>query len=378
VKKKSLLAAIVILSVLLIGIGTSYAIYGVPDDVPGQDLVWPIICAKTPVASNSLNTNWAIADLVGGTPDANGNVATTACVIKTVRSVPVFDFGYVWTPYDVVVDDCESLVSTLTTNNKTALTVTIGGVDYYAGYVQCQHTNGITGDNFVTNRFMNNLYLIDAPQGFASGFNGPSLEDGSGTPAASNFLGEFGDQVQITAGQLFARYFINNTNANSWDWWILLMGRNEYNTINVQSTRVLNGSVCDEAEHCQSVIIEIPDELNIIDVAEHLPGAPLITTYPRAGFGYFTINEQGHRILLGDAGEFTLVGTSNNGVVSSQPFYSAYAWSYERAEAGNAFANYDVIHPMFRTYCSGAGDDFGPTTGPLSFTDCGCTGTGCP
>lgn len=374
-KKKSLLTAIVILSVLLIGIGTSYAIYGVPDDVPGQDLVWPIICAKSPSASNSLNTNWAIADLLGGTPDGNGNVATTACVIKTVKSVPVFDFGYVWTPFDVVVDDCETLVSTLTTNNKAALTVTISGVDYYAGYVQCQQTSGILGENEVENRFMNNLYLIDAPQGFASGFNGPSMEDGSGTPAVGNFLGELGDNAQVTAGGIFARYYLNNQNANSWDWWILLLGRNQYNTLNVQSVRVLNGVVCDEAEHCQSVIIQIPDELNIIDVADHLPGAPLILTYPRAGFGEFEITEDGVRNIQGVPGTFSLTGTSNNLVVSPQPFYSLYAWSYERAQAGSVLANYDVIHPMFRTYCSGGPLGDGAS---INFTDCICTGTGCP
>jgi len=374
VKKNSLLVVIAILSVFLVGIGTSYAIYGVPDDVPGQDLVWPIMCAKNVGAPNSLNTNWAIADVIGGTPDNNGNVATMACVVKDIKSVPVFDFGYVWTPLDVVVDNCEALVATMTSNSQTALVQKINGVDYYEGYIQCTQTTGQLDDNEIANRFMNNIYLVDPPLGFASGFNGPSLEDGAAAFGASTFLGENSDTVQVTAGRIFARYYLNNAAANSWDWWILLMGRNQYNTINVSSTRVLNGQVCDEAEHCQSVIIPIPNELNIISVADVLPGAPLITTFPRAGFAEFTINESGTRNLIGGTGSFSLVGTANNPTLASIPYYSMYGWSYERAQAGSVLANFDVVHPIFRTYCSGGPSGAGASD---NLTNCICTGNGC-
>jgi hypothetical protein len=83
VKKRSLLIIVAMLSICLFGIGTAYAVTGVADDVPGQDVVFPIICEGTVNASGqpvfgSLNTIWAIADK-GSEGDPTCTVAESVC-----------------------------------------------------------------------------------------------------------------------------------------------------------------------------------------------------------------------------------------------------------------------------------------------------------
>jgi len=404
VKKKSLLALIAILSVFLVGIGTANAIYGVDDAVPAQDLVWPVMCAETPgpnpAASNSdltsLNTNWAIADLIGGSTDLSGHSVTANCTLWSQKSTLIFDFIYTWTPFQVVVDDCQSLLTRhpnaklvdLDGVNGPDLRITVDGISYWAGYITCTQV-GITPVGGAVqptiDRFMNNVYLVDLPLGFASGFNGPSLE-GENIPSDS-MMGELGSAFHITAHDVFARYYINNdpfANPNTWDWWIFLLGRNQYNLVdNITSTRILNGYICDENEHCQSLAIPIPWELNIISIDPHLPGSPFFTplgntdssvpqTFPKAGFGTFTVSETGS---LAGQGGFTITGTVNNaqapGGLTVPAYYSMFGWSYQRAQAATStLQDFDVMHPVFRTYCSGAV----PGSGPLdNYGSCSCT-----
>lgn len=406
-KKKSLLTAIVFLSIFLVGIGTSYAIYGVPDDVPGRDLVWPVFCVETPgpnpapnnAAATSLNTNWAIADLLGGSIDIAGDVATANCTLYSKKSTLIFDFIYTWTPFQVVVDDCQSLLTRhpngkLVDNDldgKPDLEYIIDGVKYWAGYITCTQQGiipiGLQVPNQPQNRFMNNLYLVDLPLGFASGFNGPSLEGEPAGPSADSMFGEAGAVWHMTAHGLFTRYFINNDPAsypNTWDWWIVLSGRNQYNLVdNITSTRILNGYICDENEHCQSLAVPIPYELTVIDVDPLLPGSPFFTpidnespavaqTFPKAGFARFTVTESGS---LAVQGAFTIAGTVNNaqapGGALKPAYYSLFGWNLSRAQAAsNILADFDVIHPMFRTYCSGGVAGTGPTQ---NFGSCSCT-----
>jgi len=111
VKIRSFLTVVALISIVLFGAGTAHAVWGVPDDVKGQDLVWPFLCAETPGTPNSIQTNWAIADLVGGTPDAGGNVATMNCTLWSAKSTLIVDFIYTWTPFQVVVDDCNAFLN---------------------------------------------------------------------------------------------------------------------------------------------------------------------------------------------------------------------------------------------------------------------------
>ena len=93
VKKKSLLI-IAILSVLLVGVGTAYAVIGVGDDVPGQDLVIPFMCGRTDVdSSNTLNTLYTIAEVKGGGP-VGVNWVSTDRLLYNSRSVTTMTFRH--------------------------------------------------------------------------------------------------------------------------------------------------------------------------------------------------------------------------------------------------------------------------------------------
>jgi len=385
VKKKSLLVVIAILSVLLAGIGTSYAVYGVPDDVPGQDLVWPFICTKTagtPAAgmpASSIQTNWAIANLSSKETSAH-------CSLWSKKSQHIIDFQYDWTGNGVVVDDCNSFLAAHPSAKTSDLdsdgiadlflshaqiipgNAAAGQGDYWAGYITCSGEGG--------NIFMNNLYLVDPTLGFSSGFNGPSEEDGAGagSPGISSAMGENNGSISFTAHDLFLRYYVNNDDAsfqNTWDWWIVLASRNQYTGIARTSTRSLNGDIWDENEHFQSINIPIPNELNIINASSYFAGAPMfepvfcphpgdplcVVSFPKAGYIDVSPTENGTTSVPGDT--FAIVGTCNDpsGQVGGvcQSFYSIFAWSYERAQASSVLADFDVIHPAFRTYCSGGG-----------------------
>ena len=367
------------------------------------------MCAETPgpnpalsnSAATSLNTNWAIADLIGGSTNLSGEAVTANCSLWSRKSTLIFDFTYVWTPFQVVVDDCQSLLTRhpnakLVDQNMDSipdLEYTIDNVKYWAGYITCTQEGivpiGSGSPLDPINRFMNNVYLVDLPLGFASGFNGPSLE-GTGNPSDA-LMGEDGSANHITAHGIFARYYVNNdpiANPNTWDWWIFLAGRNQYNLVdNITSTRDLSGYICDENEHCQSLSVPIPWELTVISIDPLLPGSPFFTplgnhssavlqNFPKAGFGAFTVHELGS---LAGQGGFTIYGTVNNDDApgTTPPYYSLFGWSYQRAQASTALADFDVIHPVFRTYCSGAVPGDGPDD---NFGDCSCTnaaGTSC-
>jgi hypothetical protein len=160
---------------------------------------------------------------------------------------------------------------------------------------------------------------------------------------------------------LYPRYFLLNDTAlfpDTFNWWMFLLGRNQYSTPNVTSVRNLEGIICDEEENCQSTTIPIPNELNIVSVAPILPGAPLHPAgFPKGGFAVLNIVEHGNALVLGG---FTIHGSRN--VTTSLPlalsnWYSVFGWSYERAEDSSATLSWDVVHPMFRDWCHLANGD---------------------
>ncbi len=402
------------LSVLLFGIGTAYAVYGVADDVPGQDLTWPVICTKTAAPApagfpaSSLNTNWAISNLSSTTRQLN-------CSLYTWQSVFVNDFVYDFTQNEVVPDDCAKLVVELNATGNLGLVLkntdiitgpAVPGTppspsqgDYYAGYVICQQV-GVSGENV----FMNNIYLVDAPLGLASGFNGPTEENGAGT---SN-LAENNGGTHFAAHDLWLRYYLNNDptlNANTWNWFIIQAGRNQYGPLGglKYSTRLLSGILFDENEHSQSINIAFPYELNIINVASILPGAPsffnpkncsaiptvppsppCIPTFPKAGYVHVVPKENVTLISGGGTATFALEGTCNypsGGALCTESggFYGLVGWSYQRVQASSILGDFDVIHPLLRTYCSNSvfGGSIGSGTGNTS-NSCTCAVTSGP
>ncbi len=274
---------------------------GVADDAPGNDLVVPFICGKD--AANNLDTLWAIAE--------TQNFATTLhYFVYNVRSGFVYDAEIRLTGRDIEPDNCKALIARMSTAQKAQLEKTIGGVTYYAGYIVYEQA--------LANR--NNIigwqYLVDLSKGFAAGFNSYSVQNNITTNLCESTVG--GTAVCSTAAWMYPRYFLMNDVADSFNWWVILSGTNN-------ATRILTGFICDETERCISLNIPLPDELNIINVADHIP-AGLFTTFPKAGYGLFAVDPY----------------VTNNTIIG---------WSYQRAAStAGASLSWSLIHPIHKDY----------------------------
>ncbi len=287
---------------------------GVADDAPGNDLVVPFICGKD--AANNLDTLWAIAE--------TQNLATTLhYYVYNVRSNFVYDSEIDLTGRDIEPDSCKALIGRMSEVQRGMVEKTIGGVKYYAGYIVYDQQVPANRNNIIGWQ-----YLVDLSKGFAAGFNSYIAQNsvtftGMGTPNPANpnlcELTLAGTPVCSTAAWMYPRFYIMNDNADSFNWWIILAGTNNAN-------RGLTGVFCDETEVCISTIVQIPDELNIINVSEHIPAALFGTRFPKAGYGSFAVRPY-----------------ENNS--------TTIGWSYQRAAStAGASLSWSVIHPIHKDY----------------------------
>lgn len=321
-KKFLVLAAM--LSVILFGFGTSHAVIGVADDVPGTDTVIPFICED----GGTLNTLWSVGD-VSGAPNTvlpSFRFAIVADLLAfTRRSVEEYDEVVEWTVNnpDVLVDDCQSLISRMAPAQQALFkhsVITKTGVSktFYIGYL-VYFAPDVDDD-----RFIPWVYLVDLPKGFAAGFNGYAAEQ------QVVLAGLLEDGDPIAAAALFPRYLVLNNNAETWNWWIILKGANGTSVAAPADSHRLSGIICNEEEVCSSLNIPLPDELNVISVEQHVPNALHGGVYPKAGFGLFVTQDAGAAASFSD---FTTLG-----------------WSYQRAQGSTVAGTWSVVHPMHRFY----------------------------
>lgn len=413
--KKLILA--LMLSILLGAFGIAYAIVGVADDVPGTDIVFPIICegyqpnnpAGTPEGDpvfGSLNTIWAIAETKGATCTSDDSVCAphepSKSKVGVIRAdVHVFDKNSVdkyddtecWSKYDVISNDCQSIVSKMDPVARDSIEVTIEGKTYFVGYITYSQAAACNGElTYGNDSLIPWVYLNDIAKGFAAGYNGFTIENGLGPQLEERCLTGScaGNYIGITAHDVYPRYYIMNNNADTFTWWIFLLGRNEYaieaNAGNVPANNIFRNLTCffcDEAENCISNSIRIPDELNIIDVEPKIPGGIYSSgTYPKAGFAYCTINEAG--FFTGQTQQTSIVGTLSFDSLldtdTTPETYSLFGLSYQRAKPSTSNAYISVVHPIHRTYCSNVNTElpnrFAPDAGALADTVDPCSLTG--
>jgi len=340
VKKRSLLMIVAMLSALLLGMGTAYAVTAVDDAVPGQDVIIPIICegfqpddqGGNPVGDPvflSLNTIWAIAETSGDScvldasvcvpKDMNGipkdnvpGVAVADVVVYDRLSIPRLDVGECWSKHDVISNQCTDMITAMTAIDRDHMEITINNVPYFVGYVIYNQTSGCNraypgtcasgdigcvtgqprppaGSAFVKNRFVPWIYLNDVVKGFASGFNGVSAENGTSAGLTEHCTDGScqGLDIGVTAATVFPRYYILNGDPDTYTMWIILLGRNEYkqeylngNIAENNLQRVLSCYFCDENEVCKSNGVPIPYELNVLNVAGYIPGSVWPTSWP--------------------------------------------------------------------------------------------------
>jgi len=353
VKIRSLLTILAMFSVLLLGAGTAHAVYGVADDVPAQDLIIPIICGKD--ANNGVNTAIAIAEVTCGSLIDPPIVGWPNAVVQghfgvnTVRSDELHTFDHYWTCHDVEDFNCKDIVADMNPTDQTAMEITLAGKVYYAGYLTLR--NFTDGDE----RFVGWAYLNDLQKGIIDGMNALAMENGIGT-----MLEENGLNGPITVETFFPRYFILNSNSDTYNWWLFLFGRNQLSCGGVAPApaapgavpgRLVTGIICNQEEVCPDFDFPVPYELNILNVADRLPGG-LHSGYPKGGFARLQVLEAIDASLV----RRTVNGTRDFtvtlcGYLANQ-FYSGWGWSYQRAIASNAIDSWGAIHPMHRDYCN--------------------------
>ena len=336
---KKTLMFVAVLAVMLLSLGTANALIvetntstsnpiiqtnnsmrliGVENDSPGSDVVIPFICGKD--SSNGLNTLVALGEV--------RNVATDLhFYVYTTRSEFVYDSLISLTARDIYAMDCKTLIEGMSTTQKAKLEKTYGGKVYYAGYIIYDNQAAIGRNNIVSW-----VYLVDLLKGFAAGFNGLNIENNiasitTGINTSPNNLCETtmtGTVQCITASFMYPRYYIMNDNPDSFNWWIILSGLS-------MNDRKLNGVICDEEERCISLAIDIPYELNVVNVNDHVPPV-LFRSYPKVGMGIFEVTST--------SADATAKGVTTLG------------WAYQRAAdtVGGAGLSWSVVHPITKRY----------------------------
>ncbi len=252
---------------------------------------------------------------------------------------------------------------------------TSNGKNLFAGYVGVvQRDSNIAFAN--SNRFVPWAYLTDLQKGFASAMGAPAAEDGT---SVFNDLGESGGATAVAAESIYPRIFIMNDKVETFNWWMLLLGRNQYTVLSLPAfNRYLDCQVCDEQEDCDSETIPIPDELNIINVRDSVPTVAIPACFgdpgcPIAGFAMCTIREEGATFTNPSV---VITGTANFGPLDPQApsdYYSLYGYSYQRAAESTATLSWDVIQEIHRVYCSGvpAGSSGSGNEAPCTVTSTG-------
>lgn len=364
------------------------ALIGVPDDVPGTDIVVPWFYVSMPGfgTENTLMTVTEVKALRPIAPPAPAFPFSTQVLgwVQTVDSETVFDFAFNLTRWDVWSGDALALINLMSPAGQAALEIDVDGDginDHWAGYIYLFNNSWPNIDFFGVARYNNlisNCYQVYLAAGMAAGFNGVSLEwaDPFAVGSTINFMSAdplyqanllsrwaqvFGDEVfsanalwtgkwllsnaiiaptEATFFRLMPRYFVLDAIGDS----LLMIWTEQFYTTNPFAVFPLNllpiplpGTVhCsfyNEDEFALSANIDLDHELNIIRISDVLPGG-LRGAFPWAGW----INIQTPDIFgNGWATDFNVNGITDG----AERQWLCYSW--QRA-VGPAAEAWEVIH----------------------------------
>ncbi len=287
--KKNLMAILLIMISLVFLNAPADAYTGIWDEVPGKDIVIPFFCE---IDGTGLNTVWSVASLVA---------QNTHFWVYDVWSDKVYDDTEEFTENDIEADDCLSLVSHMSIDDKTQLTVG----DEYQGYIVYSSDIG--------NTLMGWSYMMNTLLGFSAAGMVFEVENGSNI-----FLCEYntatGQNDCISAQRMYPRYYIHNNNSESETDWIFLVG--EFYT-------TLSGLICNTDEDCPSGIDITLKELTKVNIKNMIPGG-LFTNYPYSGFAILDVSGVG-------ANWASILGIS-----------------HQKAQAQTVEGTWDVTHEIHR------------------------------
>jgi len=325
--KKSLIIGLTALSLILCA-GTAYSIEG-----PSAEVVFPFIC-KVPtgfiVNPEHLEMVFTIANVT------NLDVHVSA-LVRNFKSVALFDYAVHLTPYDVSSNTCLGVIAMMPAAAKTAMIKTINGVQYYAGYISYDVEEPASGALIGWGQ-METLRTVVLFGGLNvwlytdAGFNG--VPDFHSLVNAATIIHDCPTCPWVIDSnqKLMPRYKIANNDPDTHNWWIIMTPSDALTTTLGTCTRVMEGIICDEQEHCLSIAIPIPDQVNVVNVADILPG--FFATYPKSGFAMLDV------VLTG-----TSVGDQNPCFNAGNEQY--LGWSYQYTQ-GNGNLRTALIFPIHR------------------------------
>jgi hypothetical protein len=369
------LAALAAACFLFVGTGKAQAVLGIPDDVPANTLLFPFFKVNpNRPTGGTLDTLLVITNTGNvGSDGAIGKNLTVHISIWTVRSEHVFDFNITLTPHDVFSCSLYDILFTTTCTdlpNQTppivAERLEVQGGALLAGYITADvvtaFTQKLPQDPFYEfgnhNVLIGHEYIVDLPNGSATGLNAVSVEDTiplfghpvdpfyaglagfySAADSLERFSGFQGDLAQTTTANsdeldLIVRYFTASALNGRTEVWLWkecnnVTGssapdlENDGDNTECHNSSTLNVSVWDEAEHSFSLTLNFPDEVNFVDLRDYVSSS---------------INGGWIRLPV-------------------DPEVQATAYSLQFANSQDATLRWDAVFPAHRQYTDYIGGD---------------------
>ena len=199
---KKFFIALSVLAALALSVVPSQALVGMPDDVPGSDIMQAFFVVEVAGGLDSLVVFQEVGGIGGTAAVPTGRLHW---IIRDRKSNHLKDQTRSYSPFDVdAVSVRDLLDGYCTAADKLALLTTLGGVDCYVGYIEWQNNSttltkwfdAVKGYNVVdytANNMIAKLYLVDTARGKTSGVNLAAKEALSGVPANQPWEAPFVD-----------------------------------------------------------------------------------------------------------------------------------------------------------------------------------------
>ena len=365
---KKFIAVTTMLSIMFFGFGTSQALIGMPDDVPGTDILIPWFYVSMPGEGNE-NTLITVTDVKA--PNWPGDTILH-CVVHDIDSNPLANWDVVLTPFDVYVTDGLTILNTMAPGVKAQLGIdTTGNLinDHWAGYILIEE---VTWDPFPpgqrVNHLISHVYQVWLTAGMAAGINGVSYEHWDGVyvdPRQAGAIFPFpprlfpdeafsanalligkclltGQPIPVpdaTFFRLMPRYFIlDDVGVN------LLMIWTETFYTRIPPPGVVHCNFYDEDENVLSSNITLDHELNILKIRDIIPAGLFPGVYPWGGW----IDIRTPDLVFDTPGDgIGYDGDLNVNGIDDGAERQWLGYSWQRA-IGPAMEAWEVIHPVHR------------------------------
>ena len=341
---KKIFIVLSVLAALIFSVAPSQALLGVPDDVPGYDVLLPFFLASMPGHGNT-NTLLVISDVHCGLDTGPGGAPTDNFhyTVYTKRSETVYDDVLPGTTCDIIPTDALSIINLMAPSQRTKLEIDLDGDgvnDHYAGYIYFENWS-----TPLNNSVGAQILLVDLAKGMASSANAPVKETVTNgvcpqfTALYSGALVEqfSADALSAATGNqrglgclnaqafgLYPRYFVNS--ANSGKTYLFIWKDRNWGTAAIPYTE-LHVLFFNAEEDAVSSNIPLPDELNIIDIEQHIPASLHSGVYPKEGFIQIETPD-----------------ISGNGFFGDMEWVG-YTWI---KDVGAASESWTVLNPMWR------------------------------